>query len=66
MNKPHTEIATQQIYSFMNEKEQMQVQEEKYRKEHYRKVAMPHHELQQIILMELKMNHGSITLEYII
>jgi len=39
-------------------------QNEKYIKEHYKKVAMPHHELQEKILRELQENK-QITLDYI-
>lgn len=58
------DIANQHTYSLMDDNEIKREQEERYIKEHYKKVAMPHHELQDRILRELQEN-GEITLDYI-
>ena len=63
-NKPHMEVASKLTYSLMDEREIQQEKEERYIKEHYKRVAMPHHELQDKILKELQ-EHGEITLDYI-
>jgi len=63
-NKAHMEVARDVIYSLKDDEEIKREQNEKYIKEHYKKVAMPHHELQEKILRELQENK-QITLDYI-